>query len=240
MIAENDNEPQGKVCTKCGEWKLLDGYYRDGARRRGECKECTKKRRAAHYLNNRDAVLEYMRAWRQTPDGRKAIKADKERRAKDPEERKRKLAYNRAYYSVAENKRRIIDGNNKRTMERRKTDPLYAANLAARSLLRRCLESVGLNKSSSTFDTLGYTADRLQQRIECQFQPGMVWRNRGEWHIDHKKPVAAFVRQGVTDPKLINALCNLRPLWAPENLSKGASWAPVAANDNQEFINDAA
>lgn len=49
----------------------------------------------------------------------------------------------------------------------------------------------------------------------------MNWSNRGEWHLDHKKPVSRFIKQGITDPSIINALSNLQPLWAHENLSKG-------------------
>ncbi|AVH85447.1 hypothetical protein Rostov1_00057 [Vibrio phage Rostov-1] len=48
----------------------------------------------------------------------------------------------------------------------------------------------------------------------------MSWDNWGEWHIDHIKPVAQFKREGITDPKIINALSNLQPLWAEENLKK--------------------
>lgn len=48
----------------------------------------------------------------------------------------------------------------------------------------------------------------------------MSWDNRGEWHIDHIVPVAVMVRDGITDPAIINALTNLQPLWAKDNLAK--------------------
>lgn len=35
------------------------------------------------------------------------------------------------------------------------------------------------------------------------------------------KPVSAFLQEGITDPKVINALSNLRPLWAKDNFAKG-------------------
>ena len=89
-------------------------------------------------------------------------------------------------------------------------------------------------KSGPTIEQLGYTADHLMARMACQFRPGMSWKNHGEWHIDHKKPVAEFIRQGITDPRTINMLSNLQPLWAPENIAKGDVWRPVlAANDNR-------
>lgn len=67
-----------------------------------------------------------------------------------------------------------------------------------------------------------------------QFKPGMSWDNYGlgGWHIDHKKPVAAFHAQGIYDMYTINMLCNLQPLWAAENRSKSNNWTFSAANDN--------
>jgi hypothetical protein len=71
---------------------------------------------------------------------------------------------------------------------------------------------------------LGYTIEQLTQRIEFNFKDGMSWDNKSEWHIDHKKPISRFLSQGITDPKIINALSNLQPLWAKENLSKGSKF----------------
>jgi len=40
----------------------------------------------------------------------------------------------------------------------------------------------------------------------------MNWNNYGEWHIDHIKPVISFDKN--TPPSVVNALENIRPLWA--------------------------
>ena len=69
---------------------------------------------------------------------------------------------------------------------------------------------------------LGYTEIQLMQRLECQFKEGMSWGNHGEWHIDHRKPISAF-KEG-TDPKIVNMLGNLQPLWAKENLKKNDAY----------------
>lgn len=91
--------------------------------------------------------------------------------------------------------------------------------------LRRVLKSTG-GRAAGRRSQLGYNAEKLRARIESQFRPGMSWSNYGEWHIDHRKPISAFLAQGVTDPAVINALCNLRPLWALENMSKGGLRRP--------------
>ena len=67
-------------------------------------------------------------------------------------------------------------------------------------------------KGDRTKDRLGYTPEKFKERIEFNFKPGMSWDNHGEWHVDHVKPIARFVEQGVTDAKMITvyqicALC---------------------------------
>ena len=52
----------------------------------------------------------------------------------------------------------------------------------------------------------------------------MTWENRGDWHIDHIKPMSLLIKEGVTCLRIINALSNLTPLWAHDNRSKGASY----------------
>ena len=68
----------------------------------------------------------------------------------------------------------------------------------------------------------GYS--KFLQRIESQFVDGMGWHNRSEWHIDHIRPIKLFLDEGVTDIYTINALENLQPLWASDNLKKGARY----------------
>ena len=67
---------------------------------------------------------------------------------------------------------------------------------------------------------LGYTEKELVKNIENKFTDSMSLENHGKWHIDHIKPISAFVREGITNPKIINALSNLQSLWAKDNLRK--------------------
>lgn len=87
-----------------------------------------------------------------------------------------------------------------------------------RDSLRRCMK----NKTDRTSTILGYTKQELMIHIERQFSKGMSWGNHGEWHIDHILSVSWHIKNQTDDPKVINALTNLRPIWAFENNSKGA------------------
>ena len=69
---------------------------------------------------------------------------------------------------------------------------------------------------------LGYTKEDLRDHIEKKFKDGMSWENRGKWHIDHIVPIKHFLDNGIDDPKIINSLSNLQPLWAEENLAKSS------------------
>ena len=92
---------------------------------------------------------------------------------------------------------------------------------AAISFMRKCLSRCLYNKKDRTESTLGYTKEELVLFIGSKFQSKMSWENYGEWHIDHIVPIHHFLSVGVTDPKIINALSNLQPLWAVDNLIKG-------------------
>lgn len=86
---------------------------------------------------------------------------------------------------------------------------------AYKRLIRRLLTG---KKPGRSVEMLGYTRDQFVAHIESQFTPGMSWGP--EMHIDHLVPVSAFFAHGITDPRIVNALCNLRPLTAAANRAK--------------------
>ena len=78
-------------------------------------------------------------------------------------------------------------------------------------------------KCKKTLDLLGIPNLKfLKNYLESKFKPGMSWEKRGLIHIDHIIPCASF---DLTDKKQ-QVKCfhysNLQPLWAKENLIKGA------------------
>ena len=109
---------------------------------------------------------------------------------------------------------------NKRFRARYRRNPQLRSAVTMRGMLARALKSTGASKTAATSELLRYCRERLRQRIEVQFKPGMSWDNHGAWHIDHKIPIAHFIAKGETRPWVINALCNLQPLWAEDNWRK--------------------
>lgn len=109
--------------------------------------------------------------------------------------------------------------------ERGKTDSEFKALLCLRKMVSRALGLSGERKYKRTLDYLPYTSEALVAHLEAQFTKGMSWDNHGDWHIDHIKPISAFMASGDSDPATVNALDNLQPLWAVDNLRKGAKYS---------------
>ena len=110
----------------------------------------------------------------------------------------------------------------------------YANNLEYRltHVLRSRLGSAirGTAKAASTKELIGCSIKHLRAHLERQFTAGMSWDNYGDWHIDHIRPCASF---DLTDPgqqrECFN-YTNLQPLWAEDNMKKGASYEQTHAN----------
>jgi hypothetical protein len=108
---------------------------------------------------------------------------------------------------------------------RRKNDPYYRAIRVVRDSANRAVKHVaaataGRILKPRSFELLGTDVESFKTHIESQFADGMSWENHGEWHIDHIVPLAS----GKT-PEDIWKLChytNLQPLWAADNIRKGA------------------
>lgn len=77
-------------------------------------------------------------------------------------------------------------------------------------------------KSESTLKLLGCSVEFLKNHLEKQFTKGMSWNNYGKWHIDHIRPCASFDLSKPEEQKKCFNYSNLQPLWAKDNLSKGA------------------
>lgn len=79
-------------------------------------------------------------------------------------------------------------------------------------------------RKTKSMELLGCSVKEAREHIEKQFEEGMTWENytHDTWHIDHIIPCASF---DLTDPeqqKKCFHYTNLQPLWAKDNMSKGA------------------
>lgn len=89
-------------------------------------------------------------------------------------------------------------------------------------------------KNGSAVRDLGCSIAELMEHLKGRFRAGMSFENYGEWHIDHIRPLASF---DLRDPEQVKAAChfsNLQPLWAEENIRKGARIAP----ERQQIYNE--
>jgi len=129
-----------------------------------------------------------------------------------PEERKK----SKAYYSSR--KRKNARNHYLRTVRRKN---LY--HRLYRGQLHRIKLALFKNKKSlPTTKLLGCTIEHLRWHLEKQFIPGMTWKNHGQWHIDHIKPCASFDLTKSAQQRKCFHYTNLQPLWALDNIRKGA------------------
>lgn len=90
--------------------------------------------------------------------------------------------------------------------------------------LRNRLNKTVKFKYANTLGLLGCSLDQFLGSLEIQFQDSMTWENYGDWHIDHKRPCDSFNLLNSEEQKECFHYTNLQPLWASENISKGAKW----------------
>lgn len=219
-----------KSCTKCNQIKEFSEFgkskqVKDG--HKSACKACLSADNRLYYSSNiekeslrkkkqyeRDSekiIAQQLEYYEENKDRRSQWVKDK-RKAK-PEVFK---GYGKTY---RKNNRENINIYHK---NRRKTDPLYKLQHVLRSRTNSIFKYQRMNKNNSFYEYIGCSLNQLKDYLEAKFQPGMTWKNHSKdgWHIDHIIPLSS----AKTEEELHN-LChytNLQPLWAFDNLSKGA------------------
>ena len=143
-------------------------------------------------FNNKDKVKNYKRKWELN---------NKEYKAK--------------YFQI--NKKRILE----KKYLRLKTDPNFRMKHYLGTRIRKVLTGI-IKKSKLTQELVGCTIEQLWVHLEKSFKKGMTKENYGLWHVDHIVPCASFDLTDLNQQAKCFHYTNLQPLWAYENLSKGA------------------
>jgi len=196
-----DVAERSKICSTCGIVKLKSSFHVDNNTKSGlrrECKPCDSdsKRRYRRSGKGKESDARYTHS----------VKG-KERDARYKRGAQFKMTYRNRYMN----------------------DPHFRMAILLRGRLRKALKriryGVAARKYAHTLDLLGCSMEFFMKYIEAQFKPGMTWERYGEWHVDHIRPCASF---DLTDPaqqKVCFGYKNLQPLWAVDNLKKGAKWS---------------
>lgn len=226
-----------KVPTEAEKQKIYRKRYREKNRDR------IKATRDAWRAKNRDKLRAQRDAWRAAnmdrirQKAKEWISANKESYLESKREYRKK---NRE--RIVENERRYEEKRRQRDPDRSsrygrknrprlrekdrhryKNDPVFCTKKRIRARLQACLRrGMAGKKWGATMALTGCTTEQLMAHIESQFTEGMGWHNRSRWHIDHIVPCASFDLTGEEGQKACFHYTNLRPLWAAENMKKGA------------------
>lgn len=212
-------------CNKCREVKILTEFNKCRAKKNGyyiTCKKCINKKyywdqykklsqkRKNNCLELRKKAKEY----RQTDRAKELITAANKRNYK-----KNKVKYRTDHTKW---KKQNPDWYRNYTKDRHKNDPEFKLRERLRSRINFVLKKCKGQKSASTIELLGCSIEYAREHLENQFIEGMTWDNHGEWHIDHIIPCAAFDLTKEEEQRRCFHYTNLQPLWAEDNLKKGA------------------
>lgn len=206
-----------KQCSKCVNFLPRDNFSKDNSKADGlytVCKSCKKEYRKHYYAKTAARAKREASAWYY--ENRDFAK---ERGSKYYEKNIEEIKKRRKerYWRDPESAKLSVKEYNR---ERARRDPVFRMSCRCKKRIWAALNEGGYTKRSRSFDIIGCTPEYLAYHLEQQFSQGMTWSNYGDWHIDHKVPLAS----ADTEDEVIR-LChytNLQPLWAKENISKGA------------------
>jgi hypothetical protein len=171
------------------------------------------------YCFHRTKNLQRMKKWRQENPSKHYLSCLNWRKASSLNTKKANAYANKSYHKHREKRiRHQIEYHRKRI----KNDPSYALKICLRTRMRDALRSAASIKQASVKTLIGCSAQDFKQHIELLFLPNMSWDNRAKWHIDHSKPISSFDLTTEAGQKAAFHYTNCQPLWARDNLRKGA------------------
>lgn len=132
------------------------------------------------------------------------------------------LRKQKRYYSDEQHRQKSLEYSKNYTKERIKSDDLFKSKQKIRKLIGRYISRHKFKKINKTNEILGCSWEQFKYHIESQFKEGMTWKNHGEWHFDHIKPVS--LANNYEELIELNHYTNFQPLWAEENLKKSNTY----------------
>lgn len=202
-----------KKCTKCKIQKPYSEFSRNKNKKDGlqcHCRSCVK----LYQQENKEKISLKRQQYREK--NKKSLREIAKNYRKILKQYYRD--YNKNYYQ--ENKKRINKQNAIWQKNRMKTHPLYKLKRLVKNRINASLKSNDYIKKQNSLEYLGCNANFYIKYLSSKFKKGMSWENHGEWHIDHIIPLSS----ANTEEELIKLFHykNTQPLWAKENLKKGA------------------
>lgn len=202
-----------KRCWMCGDNKpaTLEYFYKCSAESDGlqdMCKMCNAKR----------AKKVYSEA---TPE-QKEKRRQSRRIANMPAEKRMQRNFSRRVANMPTDQ---CEKNRAAQRIKNQENPVLRLVKNWRKRIWDACKTNSVSKDAHSEVLLGCSWDQFLGHLEINFQEGMTWENYGPvWHVDHVRPLASF---DLTDPAQQREAFhwkNHQPLWAQENLCKGAKW----------------
>jgi len=207
-----------KKCRKCGAEKPLHSFHKDSRSKdgaRSDCRDCRIHYMTNYNQKNRERINERQREYNKRPDVasrhsswcKQYYVSNKE----DIDAKKREWVINN---------RDAVRASSRESQRKALLDPIKAEKHRMRSRLAMAVASKGFSSKPKTQEMLGCDWDIFIAHIESKFKDGMSWENRSDWHIDHIIPLDSA--KTMEELEKLAHYTNTQPLWAQDNLRKGA------------------
>jgi hypothetical protein len=130
----------------------------------------------------------------------------------------------RAYRKRCEEKPEIEKARRALARKRMLAHPIRSIAYRLSGTVRSAIKRQSVSKTDRTVDLIGCTVPEFMAHIAKQFQPGMSWDNWALdcWHLDHIRPISSFDLRDRDQQRVCFHYTNYQPLWARDNISKGA------------------
>lgn len=210
---ENSKDiPNGRICTKCGEYKPLENFYKDKRGKHGRsprCKNCAKEKVSEFRKSEKgkEYVKQYRKIYREDPvniskifeAGRKYREGNKE---KIRENKKEYAAKNKVILSAKARNRY----QQKKELSRKRARENYRSNPERYKVNAR-------NRKSTLKGSEGkFSLKEIQELLEvqkgcCNYCGADITVDR---HIDHKTPLSRGGSNWIENIQLLCPSCNLQ------------------------------